>query len=342
MCLRKARIGLGAIGLAAAGCLGAAVVSFWPQAAPASFRPSDAGVDVPVSPSDFSDERTVEVRVTPTASLALAAPRAGRITRFDCTANSEVLSGGSVLSIDGIAVLSLASSVPMWRDLAVGDEGSDVRGLQEELFRLGSNIAVDGKMGQETIRATQSLLRNVGAAADGNTIPLSSIAWLPSQSARVDTCRATLGRAVDEGEEVAGLRSGPPKVAVVNLPADLIPGERVLRLGTVNLPVDASGTAVEDFAELSALAANPLLAEASKPGAKPLSGVLRLAESIVVSSVPPGALVGVTKNRACVVSRGKAEHVVIVGSQLGQTFVTFDAPAPTTISLSPPPSTKCN
>ncbi len=51
--------------------------------------------------------------------------------------------------------------------LRPGDEGADVRRLQEALRRLNYNVAVDGKYGPATVRAVQEFQTSRSLVADG-------------------------------------------------------------------------------------------------------------------------------------------------------------------------------
>ena len=53
---------------------------------------------------------------------------------FLCGDNAAQITGAN-LSIDGAPLLNLATSVPLWRDLGVGDEGADALALRAELIK---------------------------------------------------------------------------------------------------------------------------------------------------------------------------------------------------------------
>ncbi|MDR0416449.1 MAG: hypothetical protein LBH76_03880, partial [Propionibacteriaceae bacterium] len=81
----------------------------------------------------YDDARTVTLTLTAGPEQRFQTPRSGRVTSSACAAGAEFISGGSALSVDGVPVLGLATAVPLWRDLALGDAGPDVAALGAEL-----------------------------------------------------------------------------------------------------------------------------------------------------------------------------------------------------------------
>lgn len=57
------------------------------------------------------------------------------------------------------------------RTLRRGDEGEDVRRLQQALVKAGYKLEVDGKYGRGTMAAVREFQRKNGLQADGNTGP---------------------------------------------------------------------------------------------------------------------------------------------------------------------------
>jgi hypothetical protein len=114
----------------------------------------------------------------------------------------------------------------------------------------------------------------------------------------------------------------------------VFPGDRVVRVGDLTIPVDPSGvvTSAEALASLAQsdsyvdFRAKGMIsssddrgADASSPSG--MSVQYELAEPVSVMSVPAAALYGTKADRACVIGDGRPTSVTIVGSQLGQTFV---------------------
>ena len=70
-----------------------------------------------------------------------------------------------LVEVSGRPVLVLHGDLPAWRDLTVGDTGSDVRQLQAALRECGSDVLVDGVFGEYTARAVKALYADAGYAA---------------------------------------------------------------------------------------------------------------------------------------------------------------------------------
>src|ERR1700704_2380964 len=136
----RSQFGLGALAIASAAALGAIAVSLVPLQLPRSLQNAPTPQDIPISAHAFNDERPVEITVSRSISSPVTSPASGLVTSYDCTVGAEVASGSSFFAVDGAPVLALATDVPLWRDLAIGDTGPDVRSLQVELNRLGYSV----------------------------------------------------------------------------------------------------------------------------------------------------------------------------------------------------------
>ena len=318
----RSQFGLRALALAGAMALGAIAVSLLPLPLPKSLQNSPLPQEIAISSHAFDDERPVEVTVSRSSSSPVAAPVPGVLSSYDCTVGAQVESGTSFFALDGAPVLALATEVPLWRDLAVGDTGADVRSLQAELKRLGYDITVDGSIGRETLKAGSQSLAAVGIHWREPTFPVSRTIWMPAQRVSVGTCDSTLGARVAGGDSIATFSSGYQTLTVDDLPTDLIPGPRVVTIGTNAIPVDTAGRSgpVPFHVDVQA----PDSATGEDSASKPIAAVLALAEPTTVSSVPPAAIVALDGSQGCVESSGRMLHVHVVGSQLGQTFVQFD------------------
>ncbi|WP_141692761.1 peptidoglycan-binding domain-containing protein [Leifsonia xyli] len=188
--MRSSSAKIGLIGLAllvvASGGVAAGALFLTPAVPEILQTAADVG-DVPVSQRSFEDKHTVEVVFSLAADTLITTQATGRITAFDCRSGSVFESGASNLSVDGSGVVNLATSVPLWRDLASGDTGEDVRALQTELTRLGFPVRADGTLGRATLRADADLLRRTGAAADTvDVVAATRFLWLPAARVAVE------------------------------------------------------------------------------------------------------------------------------------------------------------
>lgn len=306
-------------------------------AAPAAIAPSGSLADAPVKEVQTVDEQPATLAVTASPAATLSAAMPGTVTSTTCVAGGSATSGSAALSVNDETLIYLATSRPLWRDLAVGDEGADVRSLQEELVALGHAIRPDGRFGSATLRAVVEVARKAGVsdAATWADLPHSRVIWLPASTVQTVTCDRQLGDRVSEGDPVATLVGGVAAAKVAPLPQNALSGDRVVVVGDLTLPVDASGSipAGDDLARLAQSSAyrehlddagtGPSGAGPSGDGSAGagLSVQYRLATPVSVFSVPAASVYGTHGASACVVADGQGITVTIVGSQLGQTFV---------------------
>lgn len=302
-----------------------------------------------VTSEPYVDERPVNLAVTVGEAAPVELPVGGRVTALRCRAGGTIESGTSPVSVDGVPVLALATGTPPWRDLVVGDRGADVAALQTELTRLGRDVSADGaRLGSATVAALRAVAETAGLSLPRTgQLPMTSVIWLSAPSLTVASCDVAVGARVSPGAALA--HSPTPVVAarVAVMPPLLAQGARVVTLDGVTLPVDGSG-AITDSAALAALSTTPsyLAADAARAGGQDsgsISARLRLVEPVTVAVLPPGSVATTDGATGCVVTpEGAAVPVSIVGSRLGQTYVTFlEAPTPDVVSLDAPDRASC-
>ncbi|MBO1737239.1 peptidoglycan-binding protein [Leifsonia sp. TF02-11] len=305
--------------------------------APAAIAPSASLAVAPVKEVQTLDEQPATLAVTASPAKGLTSSMAGTVTSTLCIAGGSATSGNAALSINDEMIVYLATSRPLWRDLAVGDVGADVRSLQEELVTLGHAIRPDGRFGTATLRAVVEVAEKAGAsdAATWSVLPHDRVIWLPARAVQTVTCDRRLGDRVSEGDAVATLPSGVAAAKVSPLPANALSGDRVVVVGDLTLPVDASGSiaAAESLVRLAQSTEyreHADRASTDESGAAPFTGgsagaelsiTYRLATPVSVISVPAASVYDTHGAAACVAVRGRGIAMTIVGSQLGQTFV---------------------
>ncbi|HQA30209.1 MAG TPA: hypothetical protein PKX10_02145 [Propioniciclava tarda] len=332
-------VGLGVLSAASLG--GLVALSVAQPAIPQSLGTAPAASDIEVTSEPFDDARTVQLTLVSGAPRSLAAPSAGTLTQFDCAAGGVLTSGTSPLAIDGTRILVLATAVPLWRDLPTGAKGDDVRALQQELKRLGQDPSSDGDaVGPATLRAFAKL-RDASGGSTASSISLAQVAWIPEPSTSVTSCTGAVGQRVTLGEALASL---PPRLSGLKLtamPGRLVDGLRTLKIGDVTAAVTAVG-AVTDPETLSKIAATPAFAAAaSDPSKAALVGQYALAQPITISVLPASAVSGAAGAQCVFGDDRTAVGVSVVGSQLGQSYVTFTGDAPTRVLITPPEGARC-
>lgn len=293
--------------------------------------PTPATVVTATQRSD-ADERQVQLVLETGAPRAVVTTRSGTVTAFTCTTGGTVRSGDVVAAVDGRPVVAMATSVPLWRDLALDDRGDDVRALQSELARLGSRIVADGIVGPSTIRAARTFLVQHGVAkADlaADAVPIAAFAWIPAPETTVRSCAAVVGAPVPDDGVLVSLPAELRSARLEQTPTDAVAGARQVDVSSTTIDIGADGIIADD----TGLRAIESLAEyqstiASADGVPTLIATWSLAEPIDVDVLPPTALWDVVDGTACVQpTEGDARRVDVVGSELGQAFVRAPAGA---------------
>lgn len=319
--------------------VGATVLALAP-ARPTALASGTNPTTFPLTTEDFVDQRTVDVTVNTTDGIKLVAPAAGRVTAWACAVGSTVSSGSTLMSLDDQPVLALATSMPLWRELQPGDRGADVTSLQSELARLGKAVTVDGRLGTETLTALTELFHAVGDTSDLGSVPLARIQWLPAPAVTLGGCTAALGDRLEDGDEVATLPGGVLQLTIDTYPDDLYPGDRVVVIDDIDVPVDPEGhVSSEGIALIDGIA---LTRPTDGNGPATFSAPLRLTTAIAVAPVPPSSLYDLDGTKGCVTVAGEPHAVTVAGSQLGQTFVVFDTKTtPASVDVTPRGTPPC-
>ena len=113
----------------------------------------------------------------------------GNLVTLAATKGQEIEAGKRVLEVAGRPVLALVGSTPAYRDLRPGDQGDDVRQLEDGLSKLGFDPgAVDGRYDNATEKGVAAWYRNLGYEPFGPT---------ETQRTQLQTLRDSTTRAAD-------------------------------------------------------------------------------------------------------------------------------------------------
>ncbi|MBF4461798.1 MULTISPECIES: peptidoglycan-binding domain-containing protein [unclassified Rathayibacter] len=318
---------------------------------------SSAQANFELTSQTLLDARAVKLTVAQGAQTEVQVPRTGTVTAIGCVPGIAIMSWSNFIAVDGVKLLSLATTTPLYRDLRAGDSGDDVRALQAELVRLGENVRVDGVLGSKSIQVVNNRIREIGGVPSSvDTISKDEVVWLPMETGTAASCPIALGASVATGDVVAALETQATGANVSALPSDLVPGPRVAVVGDLRLAVDESGRIVSSE-EIATLRASPTFAQASQGsdvsgaagsaqpeasgGGVVIDASLELASPLETWAVPPGAVFALNNARGCVSSNGESLVVDVVGSELGKTYVLFpNSEVPQSVDvLADPPST---
>lgn len=322
----------------AAAVFSAGLTAGWVLIAPSvpnSLQPEAESTNAPVGTQEYFDKRTVSLGVIADAETTLASPTTGRVTALTCVPGTAIESGQTFVRVDEIPLVAMFTEVPLWRDIAKGDKGRDVAALQTELSRLGYSISNDGVAGNKTLAAMNELLKGAGYnGAVLGSIPATMVIWIPAAQVTIASCDVGLGDVTTPGADLASLTPTLTKVFLQQVPDDMAPGERILTVDSVSVPIGPEGV-IEDAAALAQLAVAPSFvsygshsdgSDGTTEGASgQISGYLQLSGAITIRVVPPNAVYAIDQSHGCVTSKGESFPVTVVGSQLGQTYVLFES-----------------
>ncbi len=171
------------------------------------------------------------VRPGKTIEVKAAAPyRSAVVTKATVKRGSQVGPGKVVTEVDGRPVILLRGRLPAYRNLRIGDNGPDVRELQNALIGLGySDFDPAGFFGSSTALGLLELYRNLGYSAPTFTpkakktapfppepqvyLPMDEVSYLPASSALVVTRPPKAGTELAKGTTIVRLAVGHPYIA---------------------------------------------------------------------------------------------------------------------------------
>ncbi|PRB07711.1 hypothetical protein CQ042_20190 [Microbacterium sp. MYb62] len=175
------------------------------------------------------------------------------------------LSSGDVLiEVNTRPVHVVASPFAFFRDIGFGDEGADVRALQQALVNSGRLASADGTYGPQTARAVARWYQDAGYKAPTRQRPLAN-----ASSGTSDTSNDP--GASDSAESTETVDSGgPPANSEQNATLDpFVPVSELLAVPSlpatiITAPAVGALVGGEDTTDLT-LGANPLIVRAEVP-----------------------------------------------------------------------------
>lgn len=294
---------------------------------PAGVGDAVAPTVAPASVITFSDERSATgVPTIATPGLVLLQD-SGTVTSTACSPGGVISSGMSPVMVDDRPLLALSTGTPMWRDVAIGSRGEDVRALQRELVRLGLAVEVNGSYDRATAAAMQSLREAIGVVRPRTGTLRASLVWIPAPQVVVESCEMAVGAAVSAGE-VFATTEGTLQSIRVDLPSGLVEGDRVAQFEDVSTALPAPRpdglTMITDPAFLQAVSTSPayaLIQSKASTEVDSLPLTVSLTEPETLLAVPPFALTSILGSDACLQFEGAVHRVTIIASRLGSTLV---------------------
>ena len=226
------------LGTATAALATAAGVGYWAASSPRTPLHRAALADpppatelyVPAHPGPLTDtwDANVVVRRRHSAHVTLqASANAQRavVSALPSGADDRLDPGDLVVELSGRPVIALPGAVPAYRDLGLGDQGTDVRQLRAALCAIGVLVSGCGDAPDDfdaaTARALESLYRQLGYSparqGRGPGLPATEVLYVPRLPAVIDRRHLRVG--TDAADAKASVGWGRWHVAYVDASA---------------------------------------------------------------------------------------------------------------------------
>ena len=309
--------------IAGAGGVSAGVLIASPPT-PASLASSSAPSTVPVTTREFTDTRSLTLTIPPASPHELTSPA------LQAATGTPITSGSIPCEIDGLSLLALALSTPLYQDVVDGATGPDIAALNAELARLGYAAPADSQRVTAATRAALASAMGVNDGAGGipTRIEASHVLWIPSPTVTPSSVPVHLGDSVDTSTVLLSLEDSRDSLRL-SIPPDAYPADHVITLGDTDYPVPADGVITDPTLTATILSSREytdfVRSARSSDGPVQLPVSWKLAAPITVAVVPPSSVIGDT-TAACVFASGTPIPVSIVSSQLGRTYVLPTTP----------------
>jgi peptidoglycan hydrolase-like protein with peptidoglycan-binding domain len=249
-------------------------------------------------------------------STTLASPASGTLTKVRIEQGTKLGVFTPLFDVDGVTVRGIPSSAPLYRDLSPGDEGDDVKALQQALKDAGYDPGdVDGDFGDATVTALEDWQDDRGLDVTG-TFTLAGFAWYAPGSTVLDV-------AVE-----AGAKAGPgTTVATIGRPSALMAEADVSQLDVNSLKVGQTAALSLDADDSATIPAkvSSVAADAESSDAEAGSNtVVQFAVELTPAELPATARAGMTGS-ATVTIRSRTDVVIVptvaVGGNAGSPSV---------------------
>ena len=297
---------------------------------PASLSSPSVPSTFPVTTREFTDTRSLTLTIPPASPHELTSPIAGRITALQAAPETPVTSGSLPCEIDGLPLLALALSTPLYQDVVDGATGPDIAALNAELARLGYAAPADSQRVTAATRAAMASAMGVNDGAGGvpTRIEASHVLWIPSPTVTPSSVPVHLGDSVDTSTVLLSLEDSRDSLRL-SIPPDAYPADHVITLGDTDYPVPADGVITDPTLTATILSSREytdfVRSARSSDGPVQLPVSWKLAAPITVTVIPPASVIGDATN-ACVFASGTPIPVSVVSSQLGRTYVLTATP----------------
>lgn len=163
--------------------------------------------------------QTVAIKVKLGSSTSIKANRSGTITSWAIKTGEEVGMGQRIFDINEIPVFAQVGGTPFYRDLKLGDKGTDVVSLHHLLCAESCPQGVSPEsstFSSSTQFAVESFLQRNGIDASSRVWSMKNTVYFSGFSAFLESVLQETGSTVAEGDEVAKAVGGIVEAQIVN------------------------------------------------------------------------------------------------------------------------------
>ncbi|ADD45568.1 peptidoglycan-binding protein [Stackebrandtia nassauensis] len=211
--LAAAAAGVAAIGVDKV--MGALGVSGFGGKAAASDTAPPATTEVARQTLRQTQDADGELGYGPTSTAASRKP--GTVTWLPDSGDT-IKRGDPLFAVDTMPTTLMYGTAPAYRDMKVGDEGSDVKQLEKNLAKLGyDGFTVDKEFTADTATAVREWQDDLGLKETG-TVTLGQVVFADG-AIRIDSFEAEVGLATGPDKSVLSY-TGTDKVVAIELEAD--------------------------------------------------------------------------------------------------------------------------
>lgn len=180
---------------------------------PAPTAATTALPTAPVVRTDLVDRQRIDGTLGYAGSYVVVG-HGGTLTWLPA-AGAVIRRGQAAYRADGRPVPLLYGAAPLWRTLAPGVRGSDVKILQRNLAALGHDVGADGRFGASTAAAVRRWQRRLGVPRTGS-VRAGDVVVQPG-AVRITTVVAAPGT---RAQGIVLRAGGTRRLVTVNLPVD--------------------------------------------------------------------------------------------------------------------------
>ncbi|WP_415116145.1 hypothetical protein [Microbacterium sp.] len=215
-----------------AGAFVAGAVLVNPADRAAAQAPDTIPVTYPVEERVVADQLRLPGAYREGARLALHATAPGGVavvSRVTASVGSPLNWGDVVGEVSGRPRLAVPASIPLYRDIAVGDVGADVEAMESFLAALGYDVYVDHEFEEHSLWAVEAWYEARGYELDGSAVVIGELIGTPHGGETVASV-APVGTRLGGETPLVEIETTPPVVvarATVIQAQELQPGQPV-------------------------------------------------------------------------------------------------------------------